>query len=166
MALGSNLGDRFDNLQQALRALSRLAGVTTSRVSPVYESAAHTSDPTEEQPAYLNAVVEVRSTLSPNALLDACLKIEQSMGRTRHERWSPRVIDLDLITFGSYVIREAALQLPHPRLAERRFVLQPLVDLSPHLIIPAPHEASVYSLLNQTPDAGLVRRCERTLRLA
>jgi 2-amino-4-hydroxy-6-hydroxymethyldihydropteridine diphosphokinase len=91
----------------------------------------------EEQPRFLNAVAELETTLSPRALLDRLLEIERGLGRTRDgPRWGPRTIDLDLLLFGSESIDEPGLTVPHPRLHERLFVLEPLAELDPELEIP------------------------------
>jgi 2-amino-4-hydroxy-6-hydroxymethyldihydropteridine diphosphokinase len=96
-----------------------------ARSSSVYE----TAPVGPPQPDYLNAVLEVATTLSPRALLDACLAVEERMGRVRIERWGPRVIDVDVLTYADERIDEDGLTIPHPRMAERAFVLVPLADL-------------------------------------
>jgi 2-amino-4-hydroxy-6-hydroxymethyldihydropteridine diphosphokinase len=159
IALGANLGDRAANLQAAVDGLHRLAGVTVAAASPVYETRAHTlgSDP---QPDYLNAVAAARVRITPEALLDACLRLEQRLGRTRaaDARWAPRLIDLDLLLYGQVVRHVPGLHIPHPRLAERRFVLQPLYDLAPNLFVPAPFDATVAAMLDRCPDSDVPRR--------
>jgi 2-amino-4-hydroxy-6-hydroxymethyldihydropteridine diphosphokinase len=124
LGLGSNLGDRLANLTQAVKSLA-LGGLTIVRTSRVYE----TAPVGPPQPDYLNAVVEVDTDLSARELLDACLGVERQMGRVRAERWGPRVIDIDLLTFGREVIDELGLTVPHPRMHERAFVLAPLLEL-------------------------------------
>jgi 2-amino-4-hydroxy-6-hydroxymethyldihydropteridine diphosphokinase len=125
IGLGSNLGDRLENLIRAVRLLEE-RGVAVRRSSRVYET-----EPVggPQQPDYLNAVVEVDAQGSARDLLDACLRIEDDMGRVRDERWGPRVIDLDVLTFGDEEIDEPDLQVPHPRIHERGFVLIPLLEL-------------------------------------
>lgn len=166
VALGSNLGDRLSQMQQAVRQLEAIQGVEVISASPVYEAPAHTRPPGDAQPDYLNAVIEIRTFLPPHALLNACLRIERALGRTRDKEWSPRTIDLDLLVFDQASIDEEGLQVPHPRMADRRFVLQPLHDIAPDLTIPAPHNASVYSLLQRTQDPDRLRRYPRELTLA
>jgi 2-amino-4-hydroxy-6-hydroxymethyldihydropteridine diphosphokinase len=134
IALGSNLGDRDDYLQRALTALRQTEGVEVARVSPVYET--RPVGGPAGQSAYLNAVAEVRTERSAPDLLDALLAIEQSLGRVRHERYGPRTIDLDLLLYGDLIHEDARLIVPHPRLHERLFVLQPLAQLAPGLLHP------------------------------
>lgn len=158
VALGANLGDRFRNMQGAVDRLSAANGVQVTRTSPVYESPAHVLDPGTPQPSFLNAVIELLTTCSAQALLETCMDVERAGGRERRERWSARTIDLDLLMHGTEAVSEPDLRLPHPRLGDRRFVLRPLADLVPDLIVPPPFAASVYSLLKRTPDRGEVRR--------
>jgi 2-amino-4-hydroxy-6-hydroxymethyldihydropteridine diphosphokinase len=125
VGLGSNLGDRLENLRTAVTLLGE-RGIKVARSSRVYAT-----DPVggPEQPEYLNAVIEVEAEGSARDLLAACLSIEDRMGRERGERWGPRVIDLDVLTFGGEEIDEPDLQVPHPRMHERGFVLIPLLEL-------------------------------------
>ncbi len=127
MGLGSNLGDRAGYLLKALSLLSRLEKTHFLRLSPVYE----TEPVGPPQPLYLNLVAEVDTELSPRAFLEGLLTVEQSLGRKRKERWGPRTIDLDLLLYGDLVLQEEGLEVPHPRLSERAFVLVPLADLIP-----------------------------------
>jgi 2-amino-4-hydroxy-6-hydroxymethyldihydropteridine diphosphokinase len=132
LALGSNLGDRLTNLQRAVDLLHATPGLRVTGSSRVYET-----DPVgPPQPDYLNAVIEVRTTLEPRALLEAGLRIEEEMGRARTERWGPRVIDIDLLTFDERAIDEPDLTVPHPRMHERGFVLAPLLELEPDPRLP------------------------------
>ena len=129
IALGSNLGDRVENL---LLARERIVSphVRLTRASSIYETA-----PREivDQPWFLNQVVIAETTLFPRQLLARLLRIEQEMGRQRTVAKGPRVIDLDILLFGDAVIHTAGLEIPHPRIAERRFVLEPLAELAPTL---------------------------------
>ena len=129
IALGSNLGDRVANLLLA-RELIASPHVRLTRASAIYETA-----PREvvDQPWFLNQVVAAETTLFPRQLLARLLQIEQEMGRQRTVSKGPRVIDLDILLFGDAVIHTAGLEVPHPRMAERRFVLEPLADLVPAL---------------------------------
>lgn len=125
LGLGSNLGDRLENLRRAVLLLDAFEGVRFRRSSRVYES-----DPVgPPQPDYLNAVVEVETTLSPRGLLERCRDVEAAMGRVRAERWGARVIDVDVLTYGREEVAEADLEIPHPRMHERAFVLLPLTEL-------------------------------------
>jgi 2-amino-4-hydroxy-6-hydroxymethyldihydropteridine diphosphokinase len=134
IALGSNLGDRGDYLKRALAALRQDAGIEVTRVSPVYET--RPVGGPAGQGAYLNAVAEVRTERTPADLLDVLLTIETSLGRVRKERDGPRTIDLDLLLYGDRIHTDAHLTVPHPRLHERLFVLQPLAQLAPGLMHP------------------------------
>ena len=135
IALGSNLGDRASYLDRALTALRQCEGVEVTRVSPVYETRPVGGPP--GQGAYLNAVAELQTERSAHDLLDVFLAIEQSLGRVRTESDAPRTIDLDLLLYGDLVHTDERLTVPHPRLHERLFVLQPLAQLAPGLIHPA-----------------------------
>lgn len=154
VALGSNLGDREGNLERAVEGMREHPQIVVARESPVYESAALTADPAERQPHYLNAVVELKTSLTPRELLECLHRIEQTAGRRRRpgERWKSRTLDLDILVYGSKVVDAPGLTIPHPRMGERRFVLQPLSDLRPELRIPAPFEATVSELLEGVAD--------------
>jgi 2-amino-4-hydroxy-6-hydroxymethyldihydropteridine diphosphokinase len=127
LALGSNLGDRAEHLAWALEALA--VSVNDLQASPVEETVA--VDVPAPQPAYLNAVAVGRTTLGPHALLDLLLALELKRGRTRPGWHAPRTLDLDLVLYGDAVIHDARLDVPHPRLCERPFVLGPLARLTP-----------------------------------
>lgn len=127
IALGSNLGDRAENLRLA-REHIQSPHLKLTRASSLYET-----EPREflDQPWFLNQVVEAETTLFPRQLLARLLKIEQELGRKRLVPSGPRSIDLDILLFGDVTIRGAGLEIPHPRMAERRFVLEPLAELAP-----------------------------------
>lgn len=131
IGLGSNIGDRGRNLRQAVRALRDEVAVTG--LSRIYES-----DPVgfADQPRFWNMVARVETPLPPRALLDRLVTIEQEMGRARTFRNAPRIIDLDILLFGDVIMDEPGLTIPHPRLAERAFVLKPLLELAPDLADP------------------------------
>jgi 2-amino-4-hydroxy-6-hydroxymethyldihydropteridine diphosphokinase len=133
LGLGSNLGDRLENLQVAVDALGKRGDIRVLRSSRVYET-----EPVggPAQPEYLNAVVEIETSLEPLALLHACLDVEQELGRVRGERWGPRTIDIDLLTFDERSIDEPDLVVPHPRMHERAFVLVPLAELDADPMLP------------------------------
>jgi len=126
LGLGANLGDRLVNLQRAVDLLGDVRGVRVVRSSRVYE----TAPVGPPQPDYLNAVIEVRTTLAPGELLAACLGVEDAMGRVRAERWGPRVVDVDVLTYGGEDVEQPDLTIPHPRMHERAFVLIPLMELT------------------------------------
>lgn len=138
VGLGSNLGDRLRNLQRSLQLLAD-RGVRVLRSSRVYETDPIGGPP---QPDYLNAVVEVEAAGTARDLLEACREVEQALGRVRTERWGPRVIDLDVLTFGSEQIDEPDLQVPHPRMHERGFVLIPLLELEADPLLPGGRKAA------------------------
>jgi len=146
IALGSNLGDRDDYLEHALTALRHSEGVEVMRVSPVYETRPVGGPP--GQGPYLNAVAELRTERAVDDLLNLLLTIESGLGRVRQERDGPRTIDLDLLLFGDLIHADARLTVPHPRLHERLFVLQPLAQLAPGLLHPT-LKRSVADLLTE-----------------
>jgi 2-amino-4-hydroxy-6-hydroxymethyldihydropteridine diphosphokinase len=130
VGLGANLGDREATMRRAIGLL----GVEVVAVSTLRET-----DPVgyEDQPRFLNAAVAIETTLTPEELLDRLLAVERELGRTREgPRYGPRTIDLDLLLYGDEIVDEPGLRVPHPRLAERRFVLEPLFELEPGLVIP------------------------------
>lgn len=129
VGLGANLGDTEAALDDAVRRLQGLPGTQVVAVSPRYRTAPMDS----AGPDYLNAVVELRTRLQPQELLQALLAIEQAHGRQRPYRNAPRTLDLDLLLFGQRVMDTPLLTLPHPRLHQRAFVLRPLLDLAPVL---------------------------------
>jgi len=165
IALGSNLGDREENLQVAVTALAEADEVQVVAVSPVYETEAHTADPESEAPPFLNAVVSVSTTLGPSDLLDCILRIEASRGRRRDpaRRWSPRTLDMDIVLFGEQIVRTDRLNVPHPRMGARRFVLRPLCDLAPNLHVPEPYDRTVSELLADCDDGAAVFRSDLSL---
>jgi 2-amino-4-hydroxy-6-hydroxymethyldihydropteridine diphosphokinase len=129
LSLGSNVGERERMLSEALRLLEG-PGLHVARVSPVYETE---PQDVKNQPWFLNLVAEVQSGLFPMQLLTRVRKIERELGRKRTVNKGPRGIDIDILLYGESVIDTKDLVVPHPRMAERRFVLQPLADLAPDL---------------------------------
>lgn len=160
IALGSNLGDRRANLARARAALAALhTGPGRPRVSALYETEPDGCRP--GTPAFLNALVEIRFAGSPAALLRELRQIEHEAGRAwRRARNSPRPLDLDIISLGPVRMKTRALTLPHPRAAQRRFVLQPLSDLDPDLVLPG-RRRTVSQLLESLPECPSVRRLAR-----
>ena len=137
LALGSNLGDRETTLREAVRDIGELDGVTVLRASGIVETPALKPEGVDEDaPAYLNAVVAVRSALAPQALLAALNGIEQAHGRVRDVRWGDRTLDIDIVTFGGQVLATDDLTLPHPRAKDRAFVLAPWLDVEPNAVLP------------------------------
>jgi 2-amino-4-hydroxy-6-hydroxymethyldihydropteridine diphosphokinase len=127
LGLGSNQGDRAALLAEALSCLDRTTGVGLTAVSSLYATAPVGP---QDQPEFLNLAVEVGTSLSPPELLAACLGIETALGRVRRERWGPRTIDIDLLLYGDLRVAGPGLELPHPRMRERAFVLQPLAEIA------------------------------------
>src|ERR1051326_522780 len=157
VALGSNLGDRLANMRVAREAIAGLPGVKGPILgSPIYETEPVDCEP--GAPKFLNAVVEFDYQGDPAALLEELIRIEESLGRERdHARNVSRRIDLDLLYLGDVMLGGDELQLPHPRIHLRRFVLQPLTDIHPDLILPN-QRTSVRELLAQLRDSGKVMR--------
>jgi 2-amino-4-hydroxy-6-hydroxymethyldihydropteridine diphosphokinase len=153
IALGSNLGDRLANLRDGAATLRSHAGIYRLEASPVYETVALTKAESEIQPAYFNAVLGLETTLDPLDLLDLCLEIERERGRVRAEPhdWQPRTLDLDMLAYGALSRITETLTVPHPRIAERRFVLEPWNDLAGAFWVPAPFEKTVGALLRDAP---------------
>lgn len=133
LSLGSNLGNRFEMLQEAVRMLQEKPDLNVTQVSSVYET-----DPVgyTEQATFLNIVVEIQSYLSAEKILLICLETEQTLGRIREFRWGPRCIDLDMLLYNDENIESEKLTVPHPRMHERGFVLVPLMELVPRGIHP------------------------------
>lgn len=137
VALGANLGDREHTLREALEEIAALPLVTAVRASEPIESVAVTlAGEAPEAPAYLNAVALVDTTLAPSVLLAMLHAIEARHGRERAERWGSRTLDLDLITYGDVRSGDPLLQLPHPRAAQRDFVLRPWLSLDADAVVP------------------------------
>jgi 2-amino-4-hydroxy-6-hydroxymethyldihydropteridine diphosphokinase len=144
IGLGSNQGDRRAMLDAALAELARRPGVRVAAVSRYWETAA-VGGP-EGQPPFLNAAAALDTTLSPRELLHVLLDVEKTLGRERTVRWGPRTIDLDLLLHGDTILSDADLTLPHPHLQQRGFVLGPLAEIAPTLVVP-PFAATVAELL-------------------
>jgi 2-amino-4-hydroxy-6-hydroxymethyldihydropteridine diphosphokinase len=134
VAVGANLGDRQANIRSAVAALDDIPDVHVVRTSSLIENPAVGGPP--NSPSFLNGVVAVQTTLSPQTLLQELLKIERSLGRERREKWEPRSIDLDLVLYGDKVVQTAELTVPHPLMHERPFVLEPLVEIAPDVVHP------------------------------
>lgn len=129
LGLGSNQGDRAGNLKTAAALISRLIG-KIAKQSHIYETQPWGNP---DQEAFLNQVIMVNTTLDPRGLLDAANKVEREMGRTRKEKWGPRIIDVDILFYGKRIIRDKGLEIPHPELHKRAFVLVPLMEIAPEL---------------------------------
>ena len=133
LGLGSNLGDRLENLRCAVELIEKQDDVELKATSSAYESAAIGP----EQPDYVNAAVEIRTNLNADVLLKLCTGIEDEMGRKRtDEKWGPRSIDLDILLYGDVMVDTPDLKVPHVELVNRAFVLLPLIELNPELVHP------------------------------
>ena len=153
VSIGSNLGDRAGNLLLAVRGMME-AALCVCRLSSIYET-----EPVSEirQPPFLNMVVEVGNPLpTPEQVMARLLRIEYVLGRTREVKDGPRTIDLDLLFYGELKKQTEFLMLPHPRLHERRFVLEPLAEIAPHLVHPR-LDCTASELLEKTTDESSVR---------
>jgi 2-amino-4-hydroxy-6-hydroxymethyldihydropteridine diphosphokinase len=150
IGLGSNLGEREAMIRLALDDLARLPESTLVRASSLYDTEA-VGD--VDQPNFLNAVAQLETELTPRQLLWNLMLIEKRLGRVRARRWGPRTIDLDLLLFGDLLIDEADLQVPHPAMLQRSFVLVPMVELDPLLVHPVSGETILSHLtrLNVRP---------------
>lgn len=151
LALGSNLGQRMDNLSQALKNIS--SEINILKRSGVYETPPWG---VTEQPRFYNQVIQGTTLLPPHALLDFLKKIERKMGRVKTIRFGPRMIDLDILLYGERIVSSRRLQIPHPRMHERAFVLVPLAEIEPSLSIPGQRQ-TVVELLNGLNQDGITR---------
>jgi 2-amino-4-hydroxy-6-hydroxymethyldihydropteridine diphosphokinase len=151
LGLGGNLGDPAATMASALRALDAHEAVSVAAVSSLYRTPPWGNT---DQPDFLNAVAAVDTALSARALLELCLETERTLKRVRVERWGPRVIDMDILLFGRARIEEDGLQVPHPRMRERAFVLAPLAEIAPDADIDG---ISATALLAAADTTGIVR---------
>lgn len=134
IGVGSNVGDRVGHCRRAVEELRAAPGIEIEATSSLYETAPVGGPP---QRSYINAVILVSTSLDAHALLDACKEIEARIGRDPSEiRWGPRVVDLDILTFGDEKVNESDLEIPHPRMTQRRFALVPLLEIDPEATDP------------------------------
>jgi 2-amino-4-hydroxy-6-hydroxymethyldihydropteridine diphosphokinase len=156
LSLGSNLGDRRANLNSAIGALGKLGKVEA--ISSFYET-----EPVEftSQPWFVNCAVKLTTKKMPKQLLSAVLAIEQRMGRRRTQKKGPRVIDVDILLFGTSVIETSGLTIPHPAMQERRFVLEPLAEIAPEVRHPV-FKRTIRELLDSLPAGQAVRKITST----
>lgn len=151
LSLGANLGDREENLREAVRRVAETDGVTLCDVSSLYETEPWGKT---DQPRFLNIAVSLRTTLSPEALLSLTQAAENALGRVRHEHWGPRTIDVDILHVEGVERCTLELTLPHPYLTERAFVLVPLSEIAPALVVKG---RAVEVWKNAAEDGGLKR---------
>ncbi|GJF53048.1 2-amino-4-hydroxy-6-hydroxymethyldihydropteridine diphosphokinase [Staphylococcus argenteus] len=133
LGLGSNIGDRENQLNEAIKMLNEYDGIDVLKVSSIYKTApvGYT-----EQPNFLNLCIGIETTLSVSELLERCLDVEARLHRVRKERWGPRTIDVDILLYGNEITELPNLSVPHPRMNERAFVLIPLNDIATDVIEP------------------------------
>ncbi|WP_030422733.1 2-amino-4-hydroxy-6-hydroxymethyldihydropteridine diphosphokinase [Streptomyces sp. SCSIO 75703] len=162
IALGANLGNRLETLQGAVDALEDTPGVRVKGVSPVYETEPWGVEP-GSQPSYFNAVVVLKTTLPPSSLLERAHAIEEAFRRVRDERWGPRTLDVDIVSYADVVSDDPLLTLPHPRAHERAFVLAPWHDVDPEAQLPG--HGPVAGLLDSLTRAGVEPRTDLELHL-
>lgn len=156
IGIGSNLGDREENLDRALESVKRIEEAELTSVSSIYES-----EPMylSAQPDYLNLAANLSTSLSPLNLLEALLSIENEMGRKRDLKYGPRVIDLDILFFGEQIVESEPLSIPHPLLYDRLFVLKPLSEIAGELICPV-RQKTVSELLELSNDSSRISKYE------
>ncbi len=157
LSLGSNMGNREQNLKEAVSALMKEPDIQIENISSIYET-----DPVgyTEQDCFLNIALQVKTSLRPEELLSKCQQIEIELGRKREIRWGPRTIDLDILLYNHENIETESLVIPHPRMHERAFVLVPLLELNPALLIPGFSEP-LPVILDAIPDKEGVRLWKR-----
>ena len=157
IGIGSNLGNTLQNCKYAIESLSRINGINPTRTSSFYKT-----EPVgiEKQNYFINAVVEITTTLSARDLLQALRKIEKDMGRKREAKGGPRIIDLDLLFYGQDVIRETDLVVPHPEIHKRRFVLEPLYEIASYFIHPV-FGISIRGLRDRLTDTKIVEMIKK-----
>jgi len=156
LGLGSNIGDRLGFLNRAAAEISRLRGTTIVWASSVYETSPVGKEP---QASFLNAVLEVTTSLPPGELLPEVKGLEQKIGRSPGERWGPREIDIDILLYDGVVVRDAAVAVPHPEMENRRFVLVPLREIAPDVVHPV-SGMTVEELARACRDSGRVVRIQ------
>ena len=156
IGMGANLGDRVETFCRAAAVLGERPELHLRAASRVYETA---PVGITDQPAFLNAVLQIETDLSARALLDLLLAVEGAFGRVRRERWGPRTLDLDILLYGCAVIQEKGLEIPHPCVHERAFVLVPLCDLTPEGCHPVLKQ-TFRTLARAVGAAQAVRRVE------
>lgn len=157
IGFGSNMGDRLDFCDRAITLLGLLPNSQLVGISSLYETEPVNDGAAPGDGWFLNGVVQIETQVMPHSLLAVCREIEQALGRDLDDRKGPRTLDLDILFYGNRVINEPDLDVPHPRLHQRRFVLVPMVDLAPDWTHPQLHR-TMQALLDELHDCSLVRR--------
>ena len=152
MGLGSNIGNRAEYLKEAVDAIRKLDACTVKQISSIYETEPWGD---MDQPDFLNQVVEVETQLGPRGILNECKKIEQALGRKNGKTGEPRTIDIDLLLYGNRVVEDTDVQVPHPRIQMRRFVLVPLNEIAPDVTIPGSGRTVREALETCTDEGGI-----------
>ena len=152
IGLGGNIGKPQETMASALRTLHQADGVAVLHVSSIYRTPPWGRT---DQPDFLNAAAEIATSLSPRDLLDLCLNVERQLKRIRAERWGPRSIDIDILKYGDKTVSEEGLEIPHPRMLDRAFVLLPLSEIAPDLDLAGESAANRAARSDQ---AGIVRQ--------
>jgi 2-amino-4-hydroxy-6-hydroxymethyldihydropteridine diphosphokinase len=157
ISIGSNMGDRVNFFKKAVQLLDQDEGISLVDISSLYET-----DPVGyvEQPLFLNAVLKVETIYGPEELLEKCLEVEQILGRNREIRWGPRTLDLDILLYNQENIETESLSVPHPRMLERAFVIIPLLELNPGIMLPKV-ETPLNDILEEIQDNEGVRLWKR-----
>jgi len=154
LSVGSNLGNRLENLLNSLQKLTLQPKILLQRVSSIYET-----EPVGvvDQPMFLNAVCKLKTSLAPKQLLAEIKKIEADAGRKKTGRWQERIIDIDILLYGNVVICDSELEIPHPRMRVRRFVLVPFAEISPDYVLPDNEVLPISEILEKCPDKSSVQ---------
>ena len=162
IGIGSNLGDRLEMMHRAVNLLCNDRSCDVRRVSGIYNT-----EPwgMKHQPPYLNAVVEIATNETPELVYALCKYIEETLGRKSTQKYFPRLIDLDILFYGSERLRFSDVVIPHPRLQDRRFVLIPMHDLAPAFVHPELHK-SIEALLDECRDVGAVTKTDYHLAVS
>lgn len=153
LSIGANLGNRKDNIEKAIRLLAEHSEIRIIKTSSIYET-----EPVgfKEQPWFLNVVVAAETTLELNRLIQLCKSVEYLLGRIVRKKWTEREIDIDILIYGNNIIETEHLQVPHPRMQERRFVLVPAAEIAAELVHPV-YKHTISELLKVCTDSSVVK---------